>query len=167
MIKTAILSDDQVYRYELTRLWAPEKGYACWIMLNPSVADDEFDDRTIQKIMRYTERENWGGIVVVNLFAYRAQKPVRMWEARDRGVDIVGPENASHIVDAMRKAKIHFAAWGVGNRDPDVAPEIRKVHKIAMYEMIDMKCLGHNGDGSPKHPLYIAADEPLVNYVVA
>ena len=70
--KSAIISDDKKYRYELRRIWKPKSQLVCWVMLNPSIADANFDDPTIRRCMGYTMRWGCGGIIVVNLFALRA-----------------------------------------------------------------------------------------------
>jgi hypothetical protein len=47
VIQSAVISDDGVYRYQLTRTWDPESPELAWIMLNPSTADALADDPTV------------------------------------------------------------------------------------------------------------------------
>lgn len=69
------LSPCGLYRFWLTRCWAPAKPCALFIMLNPSTADHEQDDATIRKCIGFARRWGMGSIRVANLFAYRATKP--------------------------------------------------------------------------------------------
>ena len=74
MNKAAILSDDGRYRYLLERQW-DERPRMAWCMLNPSTADANIDDQTIKRCIGFAKREGFGGIIVVNLMAFRATSP--------------------------------------------------------------------------------------------
>lgn len=158
MNKAAVLSNDRRYRYELTRSWAPEKGRICWVMLNPSTAAEDFDDPTIRRCLRFTDGFLKGELIVVNLCAYRATNPRDLLDVDPTMA--VGPDNGEYMYKALKTSDIVIAAWGC------VAPALARwadyVVKLAKKEEIEFKCLGYNGDGSPKHPLYVAADRPLV-----
>lgn len=96
----ADVSADGLHRYSLWRHWDPsKKRRATWVMLNPSTADAMQDDPTIRKCIGFTKRltGDFGGIVVVNLFAYRATEPRELVMARNAGADIVGVRNDSEI----------------------------------------------------------------------
>ena len=58
-------------------------------MLNPSTADGETDDATIRVCRGRALRMGYGGIIVVNLFAYRATSPDNM----ECAADPFGPDN--------------------------------------------------------------------------
>ena len=75
MIKTAWMSRDNVHRYQLTRRWRASGPLCVFIMLNPSTADALDDDPTIRRCIGFARREQCAGLIVVNLFAYRATKP--------------------------------------------------------------------------------------------
>src|SRR5690349_21188818 len=85
------------YRYRLDRWWDRALPPLIYIMLNPSTADAERDDATIRVCMGRAKNEGCGGIVVVNLFAYRATKP----EDMKRAADPVGPNNDWYILSAL------------------------------------------------------------------
>ena len=51
MNKTAVLSDDNIYRYQLSRIWDEEKPKILFIMLNPSTADEFVEDPTIRRVV--------------------------------------------------------------------------------------------------------------------
>jgi hypothetical protein len=86
---TAEFSECQRFRYTLTRTWGIEQKL-CVVGLNPSTATADVNDRTIRRCMDYAKRWGHGGLLMLNLFAYRTAFPSEMWEARARGVDIIG-----------------------------------------------------------------------------
>lgn len=160
MIREATLSEDRKYRYSLSRCWVPQRGRACWIMLNPSTADADFDDPTIRRCIRFTEGFGKGELVVVNLCAFRATKPRELLDIDPE--EAVGPDNGEHVYKSAAQADIVVAAWG------SVHQTLRRwagfVTSLVMREQIPLWCLGYNGDGSPKHPLYVAADQLLMKW---
>lgn len=81
----AEFSPDRRYRYILTRRWSPAPMLGC-IGLNPSTADELQDDPTVRRWMGFARRDGFGGIVVGNLFAFRATNPRVMCAARTRSV---------------------------------------------------------------------------------
>lgn len=138
------------YRYELVRRW--NKGpLACWVMLNPSTADASLDDPTIRKCIKFTRTWGLAGLVVVNLFAYRATDPKAL-KAVD---DPVGPENDDAIHDAAVGSRALIVAWGkhgsLRGRSEAVADILRAIPQTPL-------ALVENLDGSPQHPLYIRDD---------
>ena len=64
MEKGAILSTDRKYRYVLTRIWDETKPTVVFIGLNPSIADEETDDQTIQKCIGYSKRWRYGELII-------------------------------------------------------------------------------------------------------
>lgn len=159
MNRSALISDCGKYRYILSREWDLEKGRVCWIMLNPSTADASFDDPTIRKCIGFTNRLGMGAIFVVNLCAFRATKPRDLYASDE---DVIGAENESNVLQAIRRSHKVIAAWGCLN--PRTAWAHKVMRKTLMNENVTTYCLGTNGDGSPKHPLYVAYDTPLEQY---
>ena len=148
---TAILSDCGLYRYRLTRRWAD--GPTCgFIMLNPSTADASQDDPTIRRCIGFARRENCGALIVVNLFAYRATKPIALLDASDP----VGPHADHHLLDAIAEVDGPLiAAWGSWNRGTRAADVKAMIGRHCV-------CLGKTNDGHPRHPLYVKGDAPLI-----
>jgi len=129
-------------------------------MLNPSTADAEIDDPTIRRCMGFTRREGFDAMVVVNLCAFRATDPRELLDADDPG----GPENGEWIHKACFQGTTIVCAWGA------IPKPIRKFADLAVKLMRDdgygekLKCLGKTKDGQPRHPLYVRADAPLVEF---
>lgn len=151
----AVISDCGRYRYRLSRIWDHSLPLCVFIMLNPSTADAEQDDATIRRCRGFALREGFGGLVVVNLFAFRATDPKDLRSASDP----VGPANDRYIIEATRDVDVRvIAAWGVngGLLDRDNA--------VQRMTGPDLMCLGRTSRGAPRHPLYVKATQPLEPY---
>ncbi len=160
MIRSAVLSDDGLYRYELRRAWG-DGPVVTWVMLNPSTADAQSDDPTIRRLLSFSDSWGFGEFLVVNLFAYRSPKPVALRTI----VDPVGPGNERAIEAAIAKAELVICAWGAsidsralrGRPKPNVTALTAALWKPTA-------CLGRTGAGRPVHPLYVSADTEPVPY---
>ncbi len=150
----AKISDCGLYRYRLWRTWDEDKPPLVFVMLNPSTADADKDDPTIRRCMGFARRLGHGGIVVCNLFAYRATAP----EVLSTVADPVGPMNDEEIVVACMARRV-VAAWGAEpfarKRAADVTRRLKDAG-VALY------CLGVTKEGCPRHPLYVKGDALLI-----
>lgn len=152
--RTAVLSDG-VYRYSLSRVWDDDARLCAWVMLNPSTADGTTDDPTIRRCMAFARSWGFGGIVIVNLFAYRETDSKLLESARARGVDLRGPDRDEHLRDAFALAETVVCAWGahaLATRE-EAASALSFVPRFC-----EIVCLGRVKSGAPRHPLYLAAD---------
>jgi hypothetical protein len=125
--------------------------------LNPSTADAERDDPTIRKCVGFARTWGFGGVEVVNLFAYRATLPCEMRLAADP----IGPTNDSHILDVAARCRPVVAAWGTHG---DFLGRSRAVLDLLATLGTHVECLGTTRSGHPRHPLYVRYDTPLVPY---
>lgn len=170
MTSSATISPCKKYRYTLHRD-IPENAHLplkplLVIAHNPSTAGETLDDNTIRKLLEFARLWGCTSLTVINLFAYRTAYPKELWAAEDAGVDIVGPDNDRHIRELItsHQGGIILAAWGAGKRARVRAQAVAKlfpVDKGAYFPVPGVQCLDINQDGSPKHPLYVAYDEPL------
>ena len=94
IVKAAVISHCKRYRYRLARHWGAGSALP-FVMLNPSTADADNDDPTIRRCIAFAKREGAGGIVVANLFAFRATSPADMLAAPNP----FGPENEGHLTE--------------------------------------------------------------------
>jgi hypothetical protein len=155
--KGAVISDCGLYRYRLWRAWNTSLPAVCFVCLNPSTADALDDDPTIRRCIGFANAWGFGGIEVVNLFAYRSAYPHLLFTA---DVDPVGPENDRCIVDASLGRTV-IAAWGAlpkrnQRRIEHVIKLLGKAHKI--------ECLGTTKHGHPRHPLYLPGNVERVAF---
>lgn len=149
-------SPDRVYRYTLWREWDITLPYAVFIGLNPSTADEFNNDPTIRREIDFCKRWGFGALCKVNIFAYRATDP----EVMKQQLDPIGPDNDRWINDVCRDAGVVVAAWGIHGEHNNRAYWVR--HSGAAIH--GMKCLGKTKYGYPKHPLYVPAVTPLVDF---
>lgn len=154
----AILSPGGLYRYRLWRIWDRDLAPVAFVMLNPSTADASADDPTIRRCVGFARSWGSGGVVVVNLFAWRATKPTDLArvEARGDDADIVGrPACDEHIREVGRVVDSVVCAWGAS---PLVRPDrVREV--LALFPPgVEVSCLGRTREGHPRHPLYLCSD---------
>lgn len=153
--KSATMSADGLYRYNLFRGW-DDGPLMVWIMLNPSTADGEVDDPTIRRCMGFARRQGFGAIEVVNLYALRATKPEHLLDHPDPE----GPCNPTAWAEALLdypEPELVVAAWGAGADKLDGLPESTALRGCSS----SFHCLGTTKEGFPRHPLYVKADQPL------
>jgi len=149
----AKFSADRRFRYQLVREWDEDLPKVAFIGLNPSTADETVDDPTIRRCLGFARAWGKGGLLMLNLYAFRATAPADMWRAQKRGVDIIGgPRN---WVDALKSyvaeqnCDLVIAAWGAHGAK-------RQLDVVSRWP--GLMCLAKNADGTPKHPLYLKAD---------
>lgn len=157
MISDAVFSGDGLYRYWLSREWDAAAPRIAWIMLNPSTADHEKNDPTVQRVEGFSRRWGFGAYVVANLYAYRATDPRELLNTMNpAGL----PQNIDWLAQAMREPAV-MLAWGAnagdwGRQFAGTIPALRQGMTPAL-------CLGVTQGGSPKHPLYLkGSTEPMI-----
>lgn len=155
MHRSAILSEDGLYRYELTRRWNLRGPRMCFIMLNPSTADAYQDDATIRRCISFARREACGEIIVINQYAYRATDPSALLALSED--ERRGAEHRTYWNRALERADIIVAAWGNWMAG--------KLKTNPGFGGLAVHCLGTTKSGEPRHPLYLPADTPLERYL--
>lgn len=149
---TAEFSNDGVYRYSLTRRWAVGPT-AVWILLNPSTADEVRNDPTIRRVMGFSRAWGYGGFTLMNVFALRSTDP----SALRTHPDPTGPDNDETIRRVSGQAELVVAAWGT-------LGALRQRGAAVRAMLGRVQCLGTTKAGFPRHPLYTAADQQLVEF---
>lgn len=159
MEKSAEFSRDRIYRYNLWRIWKRAKGCVTFIGLNPSTADENIDDKTITRCIRFADRWGYGGMYMVNIFAFRATQPTDMMAHKfPIGELSDGTEcNDFAIQHVAAQSKLVVATWGADgmhmNRGKAVAD---------MFEPGTLMCFGKTKAGNqPLHPLYLPNNSKL------
>ena len=150
----AEISDDQRYRYALGRRWG-DGSLLGWIMLNPSTADAETSDQTVNRVVYFSKREGYGGLWVANPFAYRSPSPAALREAATDGHlghYAIGPANDEWIARMLGEVPAVVLAWGAHGGEKWALPRVRAVHEMARLSGIRMLCLGTTAGGEPRHP---------------
>ena len=149
----ALFSPCRIWRYTLWRVWDASlpAGNVNWLMLNPSTADEFVLDPTLTRCQNFSREWGYGGMVVTNLFAFRATDPMVIKEPPEP----VGSENDRAIVESATEAGLVVCGWG--NHGAHLGRE-QKVLKLLSRAGIQLHCLKKNADGSPGHPLYLPGD---------
>lgn len=154
---SATISACGCYRYDLTRETGEGAGSVLWVMLNPSTADATENDPTICKCIGFAKRWGFARLKVVNLFAFRATNPAELRNT-DAPIDV---ENIrALLVESTVHDRVVFA-WGGGLKH---AKGNLWIAEYAASLFREARCFGINGDGTPKHPLYLKYDTKLVPY---
>lgn len=153
MQRSAEISECGTYRFRLDRQWLPQPCRPMLVcMLNPSTADADRDDATITKLSNWMVRNDFGRLIVVNLYPFRATKPADL-----KAAQFPNPSrNAEVIREAIRETVadlgVVFAAWGANARGrPEAAHFLQGAREDGALPFA-FRLLS---DGTPEHPLYI------------
>lgn len=148
----ARFSDCGKYRYALWRIWDDALPKIMFVGLNPSTATAELDDPTIRRVKRFAKDWGYGGVYMANLFSFVTAYPEELASCKDPVKD-----NDMWLVTIGTKCKDVLFAWGSFKEAKDRAKKVTAMFPTAV-------CLGFTKDGSPKHPLYVAAKTTQVNF---
>lgn len=162
-LEGAIMSHElpePTYRLVLWRVWTPGANprLLSLTMLNPSKADHSLNDPTMKSCIRLAKLLGFDGIIITNLFAYRATKPSDL-KAADR---IIGPGNNLWIEAAAWICDVVAAGWGANGklrgRDREVVDILRRDKDVMSFRLLQ--------DGAPEHPLYIPSEVKNIGLVL-
>lgn len=137
-----------IHRVTLFRKWIGTGGSINWIMLNPSTADDVFDDPTIRKCIGFSKLWGFSSLVVTNLFSFRATDPADLRAmVRVDYANAVG-DNDGHLIEQATAANLVVAAWGTHGNLAGRADDVMN----RVLPEVDLYCIGLTKDGFPTHP---------------
>jgi hypothetical protein len=103
--------------------------------------------------MRFAQGWGYGGLVMANLFAYRATNPNLLKVVADP----VGPLNDEWLAQLRADTKVAVAAWGHRG-------EFRDRARTVSAHLGKLSCLGCTSRGAPRHPLYVRGTADLVDW---
>jgi hypothetical protein len=141
----AVFDQSGKYRYRLWRRWNAAQPLLCIIMHNPISAEEIKKDPTIDRCAALAQHWGYGGIEIVNLFAYCATRQRDLWQAEDP----CGPHNDQHIRRVVDRCKACLVAWG--DLPPGRMERIKTV--LDIVEGKQLYCLGLTKHKQPRHPL--------------
>ena len=150
----ATFSEDRRYRY---RLWRAipgrcdedEQRWCNFLMLNPSIADEEKPDPTMTRCLNFARAWGCTHLVITNLFALVSTDPKRLKLAGDP----IGPSNDAYILDAASNAALVVCAWGENGAFLSRGKDVRKL--LVTNPRINPLVLRFTSKGQPEHPLYL------------
>lgn len=139
--KSAIFSEDGLYRYVLYRRWVEGLPIAQVIGLNPSKADSKEDDPTIVFLSLALKKLGYGALLMTNVFALVSTEPEALRTCPNPIKD-----NDMYLEKIRELSDDVIFAWG--NFKQAVYRE-----KVMVRMFPGAKCFGKNKNGSPAHPL--------------
>lgn len=147
---TATFSVDGLFRYRLTRRWAPGGLTIAWAMKNPSLAGADNNDMTVTKCIGYSKVLGGSALVIGNLGARISTDPKLLLTIEDP----VGAANEDFLKTLGDGADKIVAAWGGLSRKEwkIFGPSIELLKKTYQGTL----CLGMTQSGDPKHPSRLA-----------
>ena len=141
----AVFSPDRTYRYTLWRVWG-EGPFMHFILLNPSTANENNNDPTVERCERRARRWGFGGMNLTNIFAYRSTSPWTLYKIKDP----VGPENDKYILQAVKVSNRTICGWGGHGKHLDRHNKVKELVKASVVYALRI-----NKSGIPSHPLYL------------
>ncbi|MGG1940395.1 DUF1643 domain-containing protein [Paenibacillus polymyxa] len=141
----AFFDSTKKYRYLLTREWDASLPRVLYVMLNPSTANHEEEDRTSSQCLHFAKKFGYGSLEVVNLYALISTDPDQLKIASDP----VGTENDKFILDAASRAKTIVIAWGEKHF---INQRHNRVARLLTDKGYHLYCLGIAKSGHPRHP---------------
>ena len=72
--RQCLFSADRMYRYQLHIQWSSQPSLVV-IGLNPSTADETQNDPTVRRCIGYARDMNRGGLLMLNMAAFRSTDP--------------------------------------------------------------------------------------------
>lgn len=142
------------YRYTLWRCWDADLPPVMMIGLNPSTADARRNDPTIRRCINFARAWGYGGLMMTNLFAFRATYPKDLKAATDP----IGPRNDYWIRRMAGQVDGIVAIWGNDGAWLDRSEHMRRSLSGRL------QCLRLNASGEPAHPLYLPARMTPINW---
>lgn len=153
----------ELHRTALWRTWSTSGGmnYFNFIMINPSTANGEIDDRTIKSCIKIAKNNGGDGIIVTNLFTVVETEVKKLFNHK--------PTNLRYSDDIMREAielsQRIVCAWGkydkAGKKNSELM-ELRSNKVITLVRnmgKIPERLVKNKGDNSPRHPLHVKRDK--------
>ena len=163
VVPTAVYSAPvDCYRYALKLTWDEKLPAMMALMMNPSAAGHEGSDSTVNKVIRCAMRWGYGTLYIGNSAAYRCKDQSLL----DTVQDPRGPLNDQHLAEMAGKSDFILLGYG--------KPKAARMQGAGLDAAMKLVAAGHghkmhalvlNGDGTPRHPLYVRNSVEPVRWV--
>ena len=153
----AVFSENEKYRYMLSKVWDENKPKAVMIGINPSKATHLKGDNTATNAMNYFIDNGYGTMIIVNLFAFMSTKIEGLSKREKLYEDL----NNDYIKKACEEADMVLVAWGYGKEHSDRKQEVVKILNQYRHKV---KCFKTKANKKPCHLRVICEDWELVGY---
>ena len=147
----SIFDSERMHRFWWKRVWDAKKPIACVIMLNACVADNVIMDKSTYLVVNNVANlEDYGGVIIVNLFSKLTTKLNFKWNGVE---DYNLPENDNYIMKAAEESDIVVLAWGKGAANNNSIEE-RAIDVINLLDAHKSKMrVIYDGEKAGIHPL--------------
>ena len=156
-LPNAVFSDNREHRFLLQRRLRPGKKTCVFICLNPSTADEKFDDATIRRCKRYVYDWGYDKLIMGNLYSYRATDPKDLIQYGDD--DVSGLDNIHWLLYLLevgnKPGNIVVVGWG---NNGDVFGKASHLKQDIKHRGYKVHCLGITKKGEPMHPSRLNKD---------
>lgn len=167
------------YRLDIELKNGDNKKAVHLMMINPSKANEEFSDNTLNRIIKYVSLNNSDGvlhnigkIIITNLYVVCETYPEKVDEyisvqSMDfaKGIDNGGKYNNDTIIEmANKEAQLIIIAWGKGiilDYDNRIQEVFSLMKNKEIYQMEDL-----TQEGYPRHPRTWAYSWKLKRYSI-
>jgi hypothetical protein len=174
---TAQFSECGNYRWafsSLTDFHGPEKT-AWWQMINPANGEVDDNDNTMKSCRRISTNLECTRFNILNFYPKRTPKvrdlsdkwlkEISIQEHFDvLGANFMMQQMALKVLKLQPEKNIFILACGAYQKHPQLKSDVAKFMDDA--KGLPIMCLGYNKDGSPEHPLFKAANTPLVPFEI-
>lgn len=156
VVSSAVFSDCGKYRYRLVRRWERLGQLVLFVMQNPSTADENHNDPTVAKCCRYAKRWGYSGVMIGNVYGYRATNNKELTRHH------FNRDNIQHVSDMAKQA--HIVVLASGNPPNGLEMDYEMMHLCIMkdLEAAGQSCklfyLKKNNSGYFGHPLYLKGE---------
>lgn len=149
----ATFSRCERYRFDLFRIWDESKPKVMFVGLNPSTADATKNDPTVTRCIRYAQSWGYGGMHMMNIFAFRATDPSDMKAEPEP----IGTDTDEWLLKVEQESALTLVAWGNHGAHLNRAAQVCTL-------LSELHCLKQNKNGYPAHPLYLKASLTPIIY---
>ncbi len=162
------------YRYAYAECWGAEQSLAtsiAWVLLNPAKGDtDKTQRRTLEtcrkhsQTSRYARNKSYSGLVIVNVFPYRATD-VKELRRLSRGEAEGALDVNDRVLEVITRdcARV-VAAWGndgaLHGRSAIVRPKLKNPY--CLQKNVGGRWQDTTKSGEPFHPARAADDAKLI-----
>lgn len=166
---SAVFSEDYLNRFTLVRRWGkgPVKKRLVSICLNPSFADATINDPTVYGMMKRARAGGFDEYVMLNMFPFRSTDPAGLLTADLSGLADNDGTILRYCDYRMNPETFTLVVlgWGTGGAARKLVEKYHP-HVLGLLDAVRCSpwCYAINQDGTPKHPLYVRHDAPLIPF---
>lgn len=136
-----------------------------FIGLNPSTANSEKPDRTITKVLNFTENFGYDSFIMINLYPFRTPYPSQLPAKLDLTLHSENIKQIKKLLKKYKKPDI-VACWGAKiNARPYLLTCYQEIFKSIKPLVGNVYSLGKlTKHGHPRHPSRISYKNRLNNF---